>query len=88
METAEKVNIDELIARADKLIKEGEDFLLREGKIIELKKWLSISEYAEKYRVTTQIVSKWIERGIISENDFVEIGKFGKKLVKDKLYKV
>jgi hypothetical protein len=49
--------------------------------------WLTISEYAQKYQVTTQIVSKWIERGVIKEEDYVEIGKFGKKLVRDVVYK-
>jgi DNA-binding transcriptional regulator YiaG len=87
MKTTEKVTIDELLKRADTLIKEGKDFLLNEGKVLEMTLWLTISEYAQKYQVTTQIVSKWIERGVIKEEDYVEIGKFGKKLVRDVVYK-
>jgi hypothetical protein len=87
MNTAEKVNVDELLKRADELIKEGKEFLVSEGKVLELEKWLTIAEYAEKYATTTQVVSKWIERGGIKEDDYVEIGKFGKKLVRDKVYK-
>jgi hypothetical protein len=83
----EKPNIDELLRLADQLIKEGKDFMMSEGKVLELNKWLTIAEYAEKYGVTTQVISKWIERGVIKEDDYVEIGKFGKKLVSDKVYK-
>lgn len=88
MNTTEKINIDELLKRADELIKEGKDFMMSEGKVLELTKWLTIAEYAQKYDITTQVVSKWIERGVIKEDDYVEIGKFGKKLVRDMIYKV
>lgn len=87
MKATEKISIDELLKRADVLIKEGKDFMLSEGKVLDMTKWLTISEYAQKYQVTTQIVSKWIERGVIKEEDYVEIGKFGKKLVRDVVYK-
>jgi len=86
--TFEKVNIEDLLKRADQLIKEGSDFIVNEGKVLELSKWLSISEYSQKYNVTTQVVSKWIERGVIGADDYIEIGKFGKKLVRDIPYKV
>jgi hypothetical protein len=84
----EKINIDDLLKRADALIKEGKDFIVNEGKVVELSEWLSISEYAQKYNVTTQVISKWIERGVIGEDNYIEIGKFGKKLVRDMRYKV
>jgi len=87
MNTTEKINIDELLKRADELIKEGNDFIMSEGKVLEMSKWLTIAEYAHKYDIATQVVSKWIERGIIKEDDYVEIGKFGKKLVRDVVYK-
>ncbi|MDQ6478983.1 hypothetical protein [Dyadobacter sp. LHD-138] len=86
--TIEKVSIDELLKRADALIKEGADFIVNDGKVLELSKWLSITEYSQKYNVTTQVVSKWIERGVIGPDDYIEIGKFGKKLVRDVPYKV
>ena len=79
--------LNHLLKRADELIREGKDFMMSEGKVLELTKWLTISEYAEKYGVATQVVSKWIERGVIKEDDYVEIGKFGKKLVRDTVYK-
>ena len=88
MNTTEKINIDDLLQRADALIKEGKDFILSEGKVLELTKWLTIAEYAQKYNITTQVVSKWIERGVITEDDYVEVGKFGKKLVRDVGFKV
>jgi hypothetical protein len=84
----EKINIDDLLKRADALIKEGKNFIVNEGKVVELSEWLSISGYAQKYNVTTQVVSKWIERGVIGEDNYIEIGKFGKKLVRDLPYKV
>ncbi|MCE7065037.1 hypothetical protein [Dyadobacter sp. CY326] len=87
MKTIEKTNVDDILQRADALIKEGKDFLLSEGKVLELADWLTIAEYAQKYNVTTQLISKWIERGVITENDYVEVGKFGKKLVRDVAYK-
>ncbi|GAB2771049.1 hypothetical protein GCM10027275_12210 [Rhabdobacter roseus] len=87
MKATEKVDIDTLISRADALIKEGTDFLMKEGKILELDNWLSITEYAKKYNLSTQNVSQWIRRGVISEDDYIEIGKFGKKLVRDVPYR-
>lgn len=87
MKTKEKVDVKELIARADELIKTGVDFLIKEGKVIEFDGWLSIAEYAKKYGITTQNVSLWISRGLISDKDWIEIDKFGKKLVRDKVYK-
>ncbi|TLV02181.1 hypothetical protein [Dyadobacter luticola] len=87
MNVTEKINIDDLLKRADALIKEGKDFIMSEGKVLEMHKWLTIAEYSTKYGVTTQVVSKWIERGIITENDYVEVGKFGKRLVRDTVYK-
>jgi len=87
MKTIEKINIDDILQRADALIKEGKNFMINEGKVLELTEWLTIAEYAQKYNTTTQVVSKWIERGVIKEDDYVEIGKFGKKLVRDVVYK-
>ena len=87
MKTTEKVAIDELLKRADALIKEGKEFLSSEGKVLEMNEWLTISEYADKYQITNQIVSKWIERGIDKEENYVEIGKFGKKFVRNIAYK-
>ncbi len=87
METVGKINIDELLRRTDKLIKEGKDFIVNEGQVLELGEWLSIAEYSKKYDVATQVVSKWIERGVIRDVDYIEIGKFGKKLVRDIPYK-
>ncbi len=87
MNATEKINIDDILARADALIKQGKEFMMNEGKILELTQWLTIVEYAKKYNTTTQVVSKWIERGVITEDDYVEIGKFGKKLVRDVAYR-
>ncbi|KAA0992813.1 hypothetical protein [Dyadobacter aurulentus] len=83
----EKVRVDDVLKRADQLIQEGKDSIVSEGKVLELTAWLTISEYAEKYNVSTQVVSKWIERGVIKQNYFVEVSKFGKKLVRDVAYK-
>lgn len=87
MSTTEKVSIDDLLKRADELIKEGKDFLMSDGRALELSEWLTVSEYAQKYGITTQVVSKWIERGVIGEDDYVEVGKFGKKLIRDIAFK-
>ena len=85
MNTNDEINI--LLGRAHVLIRGGKDFLRNEGKALELTKWLTIAEYAQKYNITTQVVSKWIERGVITEDDYVEVGKFGKKLVRDVAFK-
>ncbi|MCE7059277.1 hypothetical protein [Dyadobacter sp. CY343] len=87
MNTAEKTNVDELLKRADQLINAGKEFLVSEGKVLELSDWLTIAQYADKYGVTTQVISKWIERGVIGEDDYVDVGKFGKKLVRDTAYR-
>ena len=35
------------------------------GKTVDLAEWLTIKRYAERYQLTTQVVTNWIARGII-----------------------
>ncbi len=58
------------------------------GLTIDLGPWMTITNYAKKYDLTTQQVTTWINRGIIPA-DCVEIlpELNDIRLVKDKVYK-
>lgn len=80
------VLVNNLLAEAEVLIKQGKDFLMKEGKVLKFTEWLSIADYAKKYNVSTQTVSKWIARGVIPEDAYIDIPEIGKKLVRDRPY--
>ena len=64
-----------------KLVK-GPDFT------VDLSEWMTIKRYAEKYGVTTQVISNWIARGIIPSDcikDFPELNNI--RIIKDQVYK-
>lgn len=85
--TAPSIDIDKLLSETKMLIEEGKDFLLSQGKVLELSEWITISEYSKKYSVSTQVISQWIIRGVIPEDSYIDIPEIGKKLVRDTRYK-
>ncbi|WP_149241156.1 hypothetical protein [Dyadobacter sp. 32] len=76
-----------LIAETRSLIQEGKDFLLSQGRVLELSEWITIAEYSKKHNVSTQVISQWINRGVIPDHSFIHVPELGKKLVRDILYK-
>lgn len=56
--------------------------------LLNISDWLTIKRYAEKYSVTTQVVTNWIARGVIPTDcvkDLPELNDL--RLVKDQPYR-
>lgn len=71
-----------LIAETRSLIQEGKDFLLSQGRVLELSEWITIAEYSKKHNVSTQVISQWINRGVIPDHSFIDVPELGKKISK------
>lgn len=81
------IDITQLLTETKALIAEGKDFLLSQGRVLELSEWITIAEYSKKHNVSTQVISQWINRGVIPDHSFIDVPELGKKLVRDILYK-
>lgn len=83
------VKTDDVLNQAKELIENAKNFLILEGKIIELSDWLTIKNYCKKYAIADEsVVTNWIRRGIIPEDDIRVFPEFNSiRLVRDKKYK-
>ncbi|WP_338876723.1 hypothetical protein WBJ53_13805 [Spirosoma sp. SC4-14] len=58
------------------------------GFVLDTSEWLTITRYAQKYGVTTQLVNKWIEREVIPADCVETLTELNNiKLVKDQAYR-
>lgn len=58
------------------------------GFVLDTSHWLTIARYAKKYNLTTQLVNKWIERGVVPADCVETLTELnGIKLVKDQPYR-
>lgn len=84
-----KQSVEELLSETKKLVSEAKNFLMSEGKIIEIDKYLTIKNYCKKYGIKDEsVITNWIRRGIIQSIDihtFTELN--GLRMIKDKIYK-
>jgi hypothetical protein len=78
-----------LLQQTQKLIEQAKDFLVSEGKVVNLDKFLTIKKYCQKYDIQEEsVVTNWIRRGIIPIEDihvFQELN--GLRMIRDKIYK-
>lgn len=71
MNEQEKANFEKLISVTDKVIK---DYIEYHDIKYPLTEWLTISEYCKKFDIPrTQIVTTWINRGVIPKSNVVTI---------------
>lgn len=63
--------------------------LLREaGVVVDTTEWLTIKRYAERYGVSTQVVTNWINRGVIPADCVMELPELNNlRLVKNQAYR-
>jgi hypothetical protein len=62
--------------------------LTQHGFVVDTTKWLTIKRYAEKYNLSTQVVTNWISRGIIPANSTMLLPELNDiRLVKDQPYR-
>jgi len=83
------VKTDDILNQAKGLIEEAKNFMLSEGKVIDLSNWLTIKNYCKKYDIAEEsLVTNWIRRGIISQEDIHIFPEFNNiRLIRDKKYR-
>lgn len=91
METTAKskaYEIREGIDEVKSMMKELTDTrLIFMGKEYKLSEWMTVSDYAKKYNVKTDLVLKWIERGVVPAGPAILIPELNNlKLVKNQPY--
>ena len=89
MEVLERKSTAELLAESKRLIEEAKQFLISEGRVVEIGKYLTIKNYCKKYEIKEEsLVTNWIRRGVIPAEDvhtFHDLN--GLRMIKDRLYR-
>ena len=58
------------------------------GSLLDMSNWLTIKRYAEKYNLSTQVVTNWIARDIIPADCVKDVPELNNlRLVKDQPYR-
>lgn len=58
------------------------------GIVVDRSHWLTIKRYAQRYNLTTQVVTNWINRGIIPTDCVMDLPELNDiRLVKDRTYR-
>lgn len=87
------VDLDEELKRAEAALATSLAYLQSRGiklpnSLLDMSDWLTIKRYAEKYSVTTQVVSNWIARGVIPADCVKDVPELNDlRLVKDQPYR-
>ena len=80
--------LNELADAGEQALKDTDVFLQQNGVRYLLDEWLTVTNYAQKYGVDTQLVSNWIRRGVVPANCVVELNALNNiRLVKDQPYR-
>lgn len=79
-----------LMEQADVTIQEGRDYLIRQGKVVDLSKWVTVKKYCEMFSIkNTETVSNWIRRGIVPADDTLVMEDFNDlRMIRAKEYRV
>lgn len=89
----EHIEQDEALRRAEMQLADTIAFLRNKGvelpgSLLDMSDWLTIKHYAEKYSVTTQVVTNWIARGVIPADCVKDVPELNDlRLVKDQPYR-
>ena len=80
--------LNELADAGEQALEDTDAFLQQNGIRYSLDEWLTVTNYARKYAVDTQLVSNWIRRGVVPANWVVELNALNNiRLVKDQPYR-
>ena len=92
METKEEfqARLNALIADTENMIKEAQNYLISQGRILDLTDWVTIKEYCKRFDIkNTETVTNWINRGIIPAENVRIIEEFNNtRLIKAVPYHV
>ena len=87
METKE-LNLKEELADVQRQSNESVKVLTELGFVVDTAQWLTIKRYAQRYNLSMQVVTNWLNRGIIPADCTMELPELnGLRLVKDQPYK-
>ena len=87
------IDLDEELKRAESDLAASLAYLQSRGiklpnSLLDMSDWLTIKRYAEKYSVTTQVVTNWISRGVIPADCVKDVSELNDlRLVKDQPYR-
>ncbi|WP_373511354.1 hypothetical protein [Persicitalea sp.] len=88
-QTKNRQTTSELLEETQGLIQRAKDFLVAEGKVVELEKFLTIKRYCEKHEIKNEaVVTNWIRRGVVPAEDIAVIEELnGLRMIRDRRYK-
>lgn len=90
METKEefRVKLLGLLHQADIVIKEASEYLLQQGRSIDMTEWVRIDEYCRRFGIkNTETVMQWIEQGIVPKDDTTLVEEYNNvRMLKAKPY--
>ena len=90
---AEKVDFDKELQEIERQTNESVDYVQSLGLklpdiVLDMRDWLTIKRYAEKYGVSTNVVSNWISRGTIPADCVQVVPELNDiKLIRDQPYR-
>lgn len=84
----EKINFDLELAEAQQEAADTTKVLTESGFVVDTTEWLTIKRYAERYGLTTQVVTNWIARRIIPADCILTVPELNDlRLVKNQPYR-
>lgn len=86
--TTQPIDLGEELARFRRASNESIQLAREFGVVVDMAKWLTVKRYAEKYSVSTQVVTNWIARDIIPADCVMDLPELNNiRLVKDQPYR-
>ena len=84
----EKINFDRELAEAQNESTQPVKLLQENGFVVDTTEWLTIKRYAERYSLTTQVVTNWMARGVIPADCTMTLPELNDlRLVKNQPYR-
>lgn len=92
METKDEIQarIQKLIDETEVAIAEAQAYLVSQGEVVDLSRWVTIKKYCEMFDIkNTETVTNWINRGIIPAENIRIVEEFNNtRLIKAVPYHV
>ena len=84
----EKIDFDHELAQAQQDAIQSLKLLQENGFVVDTAEWLTVKRYAERYGLTTQVVTNWMARGIIPANCTMTLPELNNlRLVRNQAYR-
>ncbi|WP_018620460.1 hypothetical protein [Spirosoma luteum] len=84
----EKINFNRELTEAQNESAQSLKLLQENGFVVDTTEWLTIKRYAERYGLTTQVVTNWMARGVIPSDCTLTLPELNDlRLVKNQPYR-